>query len=264
MSTAPEPKLTQFKAIIFDVYGTLVDWETGLYAGLSPLINTILPADEVADWTRRETILAFGSVEKDLQFKHPDMLYRDVLAAAFVELAKRLESAVDGSVEMDGVRLKEEGKKFGDSIKDWPVFPDTRDALQYLAQHFALVVLSNVDHASFAHTHKALSDPTTTKSPFSLVITAQDVGAYKPSLAMYNRALADIQSKFGIEKHEVLVVAQSLFHDHVPANELGIPSVWIDRQGACAGVDVQGGQVDVEVRDVLGGMAEAVKEETKG
>lgn len=223
------------------------------------------------------------------------MLYTEVLANTHAELAKRLGVSGEGARYVDDIaggagmsganedasvsgdgngrkrRLEAMNREFAESIKDWPVFGDTNAALHTLSTHFKLVVLSNVDRSSFAHTHKILSMPPSSSpsiaspgsdpsDPFSLIITAQDAGAYKPSLLAYNYALNQIQEKLEVRKDEVLVVAQSLMADHVPANELGIPSVWIDRQGACMGKDVKGVRW-VWRFETLGEMAEAVQKE---
>lgn len=177
---------------------------------------------------------------------------------------------------------------FGKSIKDWPLFPDTFEALRTLSRYYKLVVLSNVDHTSFGYTHAKLSElsggdpslyaypdpnphkywfPKTipdSKSPFSLILTAQDTHCYKPSLGSYTAALECIETHLNTPKDEVLVVAQSLYHDHVPANQLGIKSVWIDRRGASLGMvpDVDGGKKKWNWRfETLGEMAEAVETE---
>ncbi|KAA1472555.1 HAD-like protein [Dentipellis sp. KUC8613] len=267
----PEPRLTQFKALVFDVYGTLVDWESGIFTALHPLLARS-PASR--DWTRKEALDAFASVEKDLQAQHPELLYSELLAEVHRELTKRLGiegagaeapvtkieqgTSADAAVESESV---DEHVRFGQSIGRWTPFPDTVDALQVLARHFKLVVLSNVDKISFARTQELLTPPGG-KSPFSHIITAQDTGAYKPSHVMLERALADVKSKWGIEKDEVLVVAQSLFHDHKPANELGVPNVWIDRVGQVIGQDVEGVKW-IWRFGTLGEMAAAVEVDAK-
>ncbi|TFY63334.1 hypothetical protein EVG20_g6363 [Dentipellis fragilis] len=267
----PEPRLTQFKALVFDVYGTLVDWENGIFTALRPLLARS-PAS--CDWTRKEALVAFASVENDLQAQHPELLYSELLAEVHRELTKRL-GIEDASAEAPVARIEQgtsadatvdsksadEHVRFGQSIGRWMPFPDTVDALQILARHFKLVVLSNVDKISFART-QALLTPPEGRSPFSHIITAQDTGAYKPSHIMLQRALADVKSRWGIEKDEVLVVAQSLFHDHKPANELGVPNVWIDRVGQVIGQDVDGVKW-IWTFGTLGEMAAAVEADAK-
>ncbi|KAJ7621185.1 haloacid dehalogenase [Roridomyces roridus] len=246
----------QFKVIIFDCYGTLADWERGIYVALQPLLARF-PSS--ASWTRKEALLAFTEIEKDLQAKEPSLLYRDLLAKAYEAMANTLSAQADPTSTAD---FSAEGRAFGDSIPAWPIFPDTCDALRVLEKHYKLVILSNVDHASFAHTHAKLSGvtdsaelptytlpvpnpnahwlPQTTpnsRSPFSLILTAQDTGAYKPDPQGMLAALQIIEKEFGVGKDGVLVVAQSLFHDIEPSSKLGVSTVWIDRQGACMGLE---------------------------
>ncbi|KAF9467832.1 HAD-like domain-containing protein [Collybia nuda] len=260
-------KLTDHKALIFDVYGTLVDWESGVYAALKPLLSRF-PAS--ARWSRKEAILAFTSVETNIQAQEPTLLYSDLLAKVHEVLEARLIASSNLSAD--------------DPVKRWPLFPDSSKALHDLAKHFKLIVLSNVDHASFAYTHAYLSEGSgpfegttlpNSKSPFSLILTAQDTHAYKPSLEGFNIALEALRTDPSLLgsgpniltteeiKSRVLVVAQSLVHDHEPARQLNIQSIWIDRQGAAMRPD------DIETSEkkwtwrfeTLGEMAKAVQDE---
>ncbi|KAJ7815034.1 haloacid dehalogenase [Mycena olivaceomarginata] len=276
-----ETEITNFKVIIFDCYGTLADWETGIYTALQPLLARF-PSS--AKWTRKEALLAFTAVETDLQRKDPSMLYRDLLAKAHGVLADGLR---DIDAPASSKEFTDASQQFGASIKDWPIFPDTTDALRVLEKHYKLVILSNVDHASFAHTHAKLSNdaahlpvyavpvsnpnahwlPKATpdsRSPFSLILTAQDTGAYKPDPRGMLSALEIIQKEFGVGKEQVLVVAQSLYHDIEPSSKLGVTGVWIDRQGASMGLETLGDGPKWWKRfETLGQMAEAVEAETE-
>jgi 2-haloalkanoic acid dehalogenase type II len=122
----------------------------------------------------------------------------------------------------------EADRRFGASVGDWPAFPDTPDALRYLKQHFRLVILSNVDHASFARSLPRLG------VAFDAVYTAQDIGSYKPDPRNFTYLLDRLEEQ-GVAKTQVLHVAQSLFHDHLPANAIGMSSAWIDRRHAAGG-----------------------------
>ncbi|KAF8201134.1 HAD-like domain-containing protein [Mycena galopus ATCC 62051] len=274
-----ETALKDFKVIIFDCYGTLVDWETGIFTALQPLLGHF-PSS--ATWTRKEALLAFTEIEKDLQRKDPSMLYCDLLAKAHGTLAEGLR---DHDAPASSAKFPDElHTQFGASIKDWPIFLDTCDALRVLEKHYKLVILSNVDHASFAHTHAQLSQDTdfpiyavpvpkshthwlpqtagNSRSPFSLILTAQDTGAYKPDPRGMLSALEIIQTEFGIGKEQVLVVAQSLYHDVEPSSKLGVTTVWIDRQGACMDLETLGQSPKWWKRfETLGEMAEAVQAE---
>ena len=226
--------LASYKVLIFDVYGTLVDWECGIYSSLSP----ILPVS----WSRENALLTYSRIEKEIQRKYPMMLYRDVLAKAHETFSAQLgEDGGFAQTKAEGVQSRGH-EAFADSITSWPTFPDTISALRALSKHFKLVVLSNVDHQSFAATHSLLAGGPSeeSKSPFTLILTAQDIGAYKPSLTCLQSALSLLETspEFGnITADDVLVVAHSLYHDHVPANKLGLESVWIDRAGAIIGVE---------------------------
>ncbi|KAJ7100629.1 HAD-like protein [Mycena belliarum] len=281
--TQTKPALTDFKAIIFDCYGTLADWETGIYTGLKPLLARF-PSSST--WTRKEALLAFTEIEKNLQAKDPSVLYRDLLAQAHAVLANGLRDNSSGPISppLDSKSASNlESAAFGDSIKDWPIFPDTCAALRVLEQHYKLVILSNVDHASFAHTHVHLAGAAESeaaaymrpadanpywrpgaRSPFSLILTAQDTGVYKPDPRGMRAALAAVEAELGVAQDQVLVVAQSLYHDIEPSSALGVRSVWIDRQAAVMGLETAAEAPKWLKRfETLGEMAEAVQAETK-
>ena len=204
-------KLSQFDALSFDCYGTLNDWETGLTRALAPLAERsgVAPAD---------ILQAYGPVEHETEEEHPGLRYSELLEKVYARLAARL--GISASAE--------EAKEFGASVGDWPAFPDTAEALRYLKQHFKLVILSNVDRRSFAKSNERLG------VEFDHIFTAEDIGSYKPSLRNFEYLLEKLGAA-GIEKGRLLHVAQSLFHDHVPANRMGIASAWIDRRHDKAG-----------------------------
>jgi len=200
--------LTRFKALTFDCYGTLIDWEAGILGALEPWAErhgVALRGDALLD--------AFARVESAIQTAAPGKLYTDVLHDVLLALARS-----NGLTAQD-----DEARGFAASISDWPAFPDSADALGYLKQHYALVILSNVDRTSFAHSNAKLG------IELDLIVTAEDVGSYKPNLAHFERAFADLAAR-GITRAEILHVAQSLFHDIAPANRLALPCVWVDRR----------------------------------
>lgn len=246
MSTSsfpPNRPLTSFKALLFDVYGTLVDWETGIYNALLPLFQQSSSPTESNVPPREAILTRYLAVEKSLQEAHPSMLYSDLLAESYRVLARDLSQS--HSTDTNDITEKQ-AKAFGQSIPSWPVFPDTVSALHRLSQTYKLVVLSNVDRQSFSGTLKALSYTDSSsgqlRSPFSLILTAQDVGAYKPSPLGFERALKEIAELVELGEGEdvkeyVLVTAQSLYHDHSPANKIGLHGgAWIDRKGAIMGI----------------------------
>ena len=208
-----------FRAFTFDCYGTLIDWERGILQAIRALPG--IDADDEA------LLAAFARHEHAIQEEHPAMLYPEVLSNVCKAIAADFGRAA----------TDEQSAAFGASIADWPPFPDTVEALAYLCQHGLLMVLSNVDRASFAQSARRLGDP------FHAVVTAEDVGSYKPAPAHFERAKALLADE-GISSGEVLHVAQSLFHDVVPGRAAGLATCWIDRRagrtgGATPPVDVE-------------------------
>ena len=206
-------ELSDFRVLTFDCYGTLIDWETGLLAALAPLRGRAC-----VSLTDDQVLEAFALHESAQQRLTPAMPYAQVLAAVHGQLASAWGVPADAPAD----------QRFGASVGDWPAFADTPDALRYLKQHYRLVILSNVDHASFARSLPRLG------VAFDAVYTAQDIGSYKPDSRNFDYLL-DRLAETGVAKSQVLHVAQSLFHDHVPANAAGLASAWIDRRHAVGG-----------------------------
>jgi 2-haloacid dehalogenase len=200
--------LTAFKALSFDCYGTLIDWEAGIAAVLSPWAR-----EQGLELGDEELLLAYADNEAAVERETPEALYPEVLAAAF----RRTGEGVDRPVS------DEWAQRLGGSVPDWPAFPDSADALARLGQHYRLIILSNVHRDGFAGSNQHLH------GDFAAVITAEDVGAYKPAENHF-RALDTTLRDLGVDRAELLHVAQSLFHDHVPAKREGLPSVWINRR----------------------------------
>lgn len=162
----------------------------------------------------REALLeAFARVEADVERQRPGASYPDVLRAVHAGLARtwRLRAEPD------------EAERLARSVGDWPLFPDTTAALAHLGERHRLVVISNVDRASFARTAQRLG------VTLDAVITAEDAGAFKPDPAPFRQALATIAG-WGITPDRVMHVAQSLYHDHAPARALGLATVWVNRR----------------------------------
>ena len=200
-------KFGEFRVLTFDCYGTLIDWETGILAVLR------LWAVGVDIWASDGEILrVFGEAESAAEHDLPTALYPDVLRATFARISKHFGRPEDSAT----------AEVFGKSVGDWPAFADTIDALKRLQRRFKLIVVSNVDRASFARTQKRLG------IIFDAVVTAEEVGAYKPDAKMFRRAL-EVAKEFGAEPKNILHVAQSLYHDHVPAKGFGLKTVWVRR-----------------------------------
>ncbi|MBI4717474.1 MAG: HAD-IA family hydrolase [Planctomycetes bacterium] len=189
------------RTITFDCYGTLIDWASGLQAGLGEIFGSASP--------RRLSDLYRAYVETEAEIEaQPYQPYRSVLAAVAERLAKRFK------LELPPGRAA----KLATSLRTWRPFVDTNEALLRMKRKFRLGVLSNIDRDLFEHTMLHFA------APFDFVVTAQDVRSYKPAPGHFERAL----SKHA-ERGTLLHVAQSLYHDGAPATALGIPFVWINR-----------------------------------
>jgi 2-haloacid dehalogenase len=206
-------KLADYKVLTFDCYGTLIDWETGMVNGLKPLTDVL-----DRELTRDEILEAHARHESSQQVQTPAKVYSDLLATVYRRLSE----------EWGKPASWEACHAYGNSVKDWPAFPDSADALAYLKQHYKLVILSNVDNRSFAASNERL------KVEFDAIYTAEDVGSYKPANANFDYMLDKLAS-LGLGKGDILHTAESMFHDHGPANRYGLANCWIyrrhDKQG---------------------------------
>jgi 2-haloalkanoic acid dehalogenase type II len=201
-------RLSDFQVLSFDCYGTLIDWESGIWAALQPLLAS------TAGGPSRETALAaFARHESAQQAETPGLLYAELLARVHRRLAAEWGIASDDPA----------ARAFGASIGEWPAFADSVPALLYLQRFYRLVILSNVDRASFTRSNARLG------VVFAAIYTAEDIGSYKPDMRNF-RYMLDRLAAAGHRPDEILHVAQSLFHDHVPANRCGLRSAWIDRR----------------------------------
>ena len=201
-------KISDFKVLTFDVYGTLIDWESGMIAGLKPLTDKVdrpLSRDEILE--------AHAYYESTTQRWTPNKAYSALLGVVYRRLAEEWGVAVTW----------EECQAYGLSVRQWPAFDDSRDALAYLKQHFKLVVLTNTDNVSFSGSNARLG------LPFDGVHTAEDVGSYKPTDRNFDYMLETL-GRQGIGKRDILHVAESMFHDHAPANRHGLANCWIYRR----------------------------------
>ena len=201
-------RLTDFKALTFDCYGTLIDWEAGMTEALRPLTGRL-----ARPLSRNEVLEAHARHESEQQAQTPGKLYRDLLAIVYRRLAEEWGISAPWS----------ECIAYGQSVRDWPAFPDSAEALQYLKKHYKLVILSNVDNESFSFTNQKLG------VEFDAIYTAEDVGSYKPNLDNFQYMLRQLQT-IGVMANEVLHTAESMFHDHKPANQVGLASCWIYRR----------------------------------
>jgi 2-haloacid dehalogenase len=195
---------TAFGALTFDCYGTLIDWEAGILAGLRA---ALAPSD--ADPSDDELLEVFGRAETAAE-AGPYRRYREILATCCREVCAHF------GVEPDDASAA----SFGGSVPAWPAFLDSTEALRQLQSRYRLGVITNCDDDLFAASNERLG------VRFDWVVTAQSVGSYKPDPHNFEAAFRAI----GLPRKRILHVAQSLFHDHVPAKALGMSTVWIDRR----------------------------------
>lgn len=225
-------RLCDFPILTFDTYGTLIDWETGIWNALQPLNPP----------PREEALAAFAQVESACQAAHPGLRYADLLAATHRTLAKNWgrDSAAAASI------------RFGQSVGDWPAFADAAASLAYLRQHHRLITLTNCDRASYRGSAARLGEP------WDAIFTAEEIGSYKPARANFEFLLARVAADFGGAPASILHIAQSLFHDHVPAQEIGLTTAWIDRRAGRGGGATAPPQQAVEPDFQFNSMAELV------
>ena len=209
-------RLSDFKALTFDCYGTLIDWETGMVAALKPLTDRADRADRALG--RNEILEAHAFQESTAQRISPAKPYPELLAVVYKRLAE--EWGVPANWE--------ECLAYGASVRDWPAFEDSAESLRYLKRHYRLIVLSNVDNASFAHSNRKL------EVEFDAIYTAADIGSYKPAPRNFEYMLEQL-ARHGIARGDILHTAESLFHDHGPANDFGLANCWIYRRHGEAG-----------------------------
>jgi 2-haloacid dehalogenase len=198
-----------FDAMTFDCYGTLIDWESGLLGALRPVLAA--HGVEVGD---DELLEAYGRREADLE-AGPYLRYRDVLSGSLRGLGD----------DLGFEPTEEELTAFSGSVGDWPAFPDSPDALARLKSRFRLGVITNCDDDLFAASNGRLG------VEFDWIVTAEQARGYKPGPRPFQLA----SERIDVPPERVLHVAQSLFHDHVPAKAAGRTTVWVDRRGNRSG-----------------------------
>jgi 2-haloacid dehalogenase len=199
----------RFKCLSFDCYGTLIDWETGISAALRPILET----HEVS--ADPDALLEFyGKAETEIE-AGPYRPYREVLKAVLVKFGDAFGFAPS----------RDELERFCTSVRSWPAFPDSSQALRALATRYRLIILSNIDEDLFRFSQRILG------VEFAHVFTAQRIGSYKPSRRNFEYLIRHA----GAPRHEILHVAQSLFHDIAPAKEMGLSTVWVNRRQGLPG-----------------------------
>ena len=217
----------RFAVLTFDCYGTLIDWETGIWEALRP----VLTAHECT-LSQEQALQLYGEFESKAEggdYRE----YKTILAMV---------------LEMIGGKLGfkpslTELQKFTVCVKDWPAFPDSSRALQALHKKYKLAIISNIDDDLFVYSERKL------QVKFDWIVTAKQAKSYKPSLNNFHLAF----ERIGLPQDKILHVAQSLYHDIAPARKLGLSNVWINRRhgrGGFGATPAAQAQPDLEVPDL--------------
>jgi 2-haloacid dehalogenase len=226
------PSLRSFRALSFDCYGTLIDWQSGILGALRPLL-----AGAGRDRSDAAIIADFAAHERRIE-SGPYLPYREVLRGVAL--------AVIGS----GLPLAA-AQALPNSLARWAPFPDTNPALARLARRFPLGIASNVDNDLFAATRGLLT------VPFAAIVTAQEVRSYKPADPHFH----ELTHRLRLAPAEILHVAESRYHDIEPAGRLGFGTVWINRSGAAPSASGPGGGDPMWTFPSLAALADAVDAE---
>ncbi|MGA9964735.1 MAG: haloacid dehalogenase type II [Terriglobales bacterium] len=216
--------LTPFKVLTFDCYGTMIDWETGIFSALRPILAA--HGKKITDSALLELYSELEASEEKGEF----LRYREVLQSVVRGFGERL-----GFLPSDA-----EARSLPESIPNWQPFPDTVEALRKLKARYQLAVISNVDDDLFASTAPKLG------VAFDQVITAQQARCYKPCIRMFELA----EERIGVSREQWLHVGQSTYHDVIPAQSLGIATVWVNRTSPRPGAGAAtaaAGKPDLEV-----------------
>jgi 2-haloacid dehalogenase len=218
---------SSFQILTFDCYGTLIDWETGIFGALRPILQA-----HGKLLTDSDLLGLYGEFEAEAE-AGPYQSYREVLGSVVRKFGDHLGF----------VPSAEETHTLASSLPNWQPWPDTVASLRKLQEHYRLAIISNIDDDLFAQTRKLL------EVDFAHVITAQKAACYKPGQAIFDRALAEI----GISPSRILHVGQSIYHDVRPAQALGFSTVWVNRPSPRKNVGAvrrAEGAPDLEVRDM--------------
>jgi 2-haloacid dehalogenase len=218
---------SRFTTISFDCYGTLINWE----AGILPALHAVLARHDrsLADSAILEL---YGEFEAEAE-SGPYQSYRDVLQSVVRAFGERLGFEPSPS----------DIRSLHESVPSWPPFSDTAAALVQLKKRFKLAVISNIDDDLFAETRKKLG------VDFDAVITAELAQSYKPSIRNFELAF----DRLAVSREHLLHAGQSIYHDVIPAQSLGISTVWVNRKSARPGVGAVRaavGKPDLEVPDM--------------
>jgi 2-haloacid dehalogenase len=198
----------RYKALTFDCYGTLIDWEAGIENLVRPWLQqseSSVPVDLI--------FTSFALMQAKHQQTRPTLLYPEVLRRTWRDIEGTFGWSEDN----------EHAEAFAHVAGDWPPFSDTVESLRYLSLRYKLAILSNVDNPTLKRSLRLL------EVPFERTITSEDVASYKPGRPHFDRAFEQF-AQIGISKDEILHVAQSKHHDINPGRELGLTTVWVNRR----------------------------------
>jgi len=211
----------QYKVLTYDCYGTLIDWESGILSVLKPVLS-----NHNKNLSDKKILDLFAEIEQGVQKEGEYIKYRGVLRKVMQRFGNRLGFTPSAS----------ELNCLVDSLKDWLPFPDTVQALKTMKKKYKLSVISNIDDDLFALTARHL------QVEFDWIITAEQVKSYKPSLSNFEYAI----EKIGVPLDRILHVAQSIYHDIIPAKTMGLSAVWVNRRGQKEECDADLEVIDLE------------------
>jgi 2-haloacid dehalogenase len=215
------------KLLTFDCYGTLINWESGIFSALRPVLAA--HGKSIAD---AELLALYGEFEEKIE-SGDYLQYREVLRSVVRAFGDRL-GFVPTQPEIDALP---------NSAPRWQPWPDTVAALKRLATKFQLSIISNIDDDIFARTRECLP------VEFESVTTAQQARCYKPGQEIFQMAL----KMASVTPDQIVHVGQSIYHDVLPAQSLGLATVWVNRPSPRAGVGAvkqASGKPDLEVPDI--------------
>ena len=219
--------LTRFKVLTFDCYGTMIDWEGGIFAALRPLLAA-------HDKKLSDSALLALYAELEVTAEQGKYLrYREVLQSVVRGFGQHLGFSPTAA----------EVCSLPESLATWQPFPDTVEALRKLSSRYQLAVISNIDDDLFAASASKL------EVAFSHVITAEQAGCYKPCMNIFRLA----EKRIGVSRGLWLHAGQSIYHDVIPAQSLGLATVWVNRRSPRPGAGAAkaaAAKPDLEVPDL--------------
>jgi 2-haloacid dehalogenase len=211
-------RLSDFDAVTFDVYGTLIDWEPSIVAFLREWAG-----HQRVTASGDDLLMAFDRARAEIQKERPAYLYPEVLRRCLDRVSEEFSIPIDAEAR----------EAFAAAPRQWPAYEDSHAGLVALQAHARIGALSNIDDASLASSCRTLD------FKFDLIVTAERVGAYKPDWPHFHTAITELAAR-GIARNRILHIGQSLRADMTPANKLGLKCAWINRPGRLLGISGEG------------------------